>query len=354
MPPEENTGEVGIEQPVQIDRDTPAPAAKPDAAAPEGSPPADKEPKSALEAVTAAFAKQQSEGRPKSEEAVSKDASGEPGVPHDVAAGEGAKEEDLTAGKIPKPEWDALPASTKKRITQFRERVSALDRSVTELSPKARTYDELTVWMGRNALSQEDFVGALEVAALLKSDPLAALKRLSPIIEQLRAHAGETLPADLQKDVADGVISAAHATELARLRAEDARLRSQVTARTQADVERDAQASQAAAQQQMVDTVRAWEGRWKASDPDYAKKSERVWERMVTIMSQKGLPQTPEASVALAEEAKKHVETWLDGLMPAKRPMAPVNGSGNAANTVPVPQTALDAVKLGLARANAN
>lgn len=313
------------------------------------TPAADDKPKSALDAVTQAFKKSQEDTGTKvtapGDPAAPK--TGETTPPADAAGGP-----DLMA-KIPKEEWDALAPSTRVRIQKFREKVSTLNTAVETLGPKAQIHDEIATWMGKSGVTQEDFVGALEVAALFRSNPLEALRRLEPIIEQLKQYSGDKLPEDLQKDLDKGVISEDRAKELARLRNEEARQRGAVTARTQADIEIEQRQQHEAVVQRVVGSAKSWEDRWKASDPDYPKKISFVRDRISNALQQQGYPTDPAAVLKICDDAKKAVETELSGMLPAKRSMTVIDQSGRARDASAPPTSALDAVTRGLAAAAA-
>ena len=321
--------------PADTPADTPAGSAATDTT--------DEAPKSALDAVTKAFAASQ---EPKT-------------APPDVDAA--AKTGDQPAveapadimGKIPKSEWDAMAAPTRTRIQQFREKVSALNTSVEAMTPKAKIHDDLSSWMSKTGVTQDDFVGALEVAALFRTDPIEALRRLEPVIEALKKHSGDALPDDLSQEVNDGIISAERAKELARLRSEETRLRSQSTARSQADVQNEQQTQHQANIQHATDSVKSWEDRWKTSDPDYPKKSPLVWDRISAKLHENGYPTDSTTVLKICNEAKTHVETHLSGMFPVKRAINPINQSGNASNASARPSSSLDAVTRALEAANA-
>lgn len=311
----------------------------------------DKGPKSPLEAVRQGFEKLKATEKPVAAEPGADSSTAQLGK--DGTEAKPATQDDLISTKIPDEEWKAIPAVTRQRIQQYRKRVSELNVSVQGMTPKAATYDNLSSWMAKSNVSQEGFIGALELEALLKSDPLAALNRLRPVVVQLAQLAGEILPDDLQDEVDKGTINVDHAKELVRHRNEAARLNGQVTQRTQADRDREVATQAQGMKAALTGAIATWEAKQKTSDPDYPMKSERIWERMQSVAATQGWPNTPDGMIKLAEKAKVDVDAWLGKVNPGRKNIVPIHGSGAVANANAVPKTPLEAVQLGISMANA-
>jgi hypothetical protein len=111
---------------------------------------------------------------------------------------------------------------------------------------------------------------------------------LQPVMRDLQGHVGEILPADLAKEVEDGTISEERAKELARAAREAS------AAQTPGRAAQRAAARRRRARWQdnhtkITSSIKGWEDGWKAKDPDYKLKAERVFERMVVLMQGKDI-----------------------------------------------------------------
>ena len=261
--------------------------------------------------------------------------------------------EDLT-GRIPNDEYTALQPKTRARIKEYRARLTELDERVKGYEPKVQSLEQLQQYLQVSNLSQEDFVESLEVARLIKSDPAAAYQRMQPIIEKLQGHVGERLPEDLAQAVQEGSLSDDYAKQLARERAERTRLSGTRTERDQRDTEfRQAQQAQDT-NQRTVDAVKALEATWQSTDPDYKLKSERVWERMQSIMQREGKAPTPEYITEVAKKAKQDVDAWIKQALPGRREMRPTPDANDAPHSaVAEPKSPHDAARNALHRARA-
>jgi hypothetical protein len=273
--------------------------------------------------------------------------------PETAAPAADASGVDLTRERIEAAEWRSLPEKERQRITQFRNRLKEYGGVIQSMTPKAKTYDDLTTWMGSSGVTQDDFVGGLQIIALLRTDPVKAWEALQPVIADLRARIGDELPDDLRKSVDEGVISEAHAKELALARNERARLEAAARNRDSAELVRNEQAEVQAAHDGIRKAIEGWETAWKASDPDYPKKAERVWEAMFTAMEaarNQGKPITQASVLEIAKAARTKVEGWMTGFVPAARPKTPVTTNGSGAATVKQPSSALEAARLAMGR----
>lgn len=303
-------------------------------------------PKSSLDAVMKALAKPEPAAEaPKLEPAAAATA-----IQDKKAAGEGEKD------FIPEAEYRKLTPVVRQRISNLTEQRNTARDQVRDMAPRAKTSDDIVAYCQKNRVSPDDFQFGLHMMALVRNDPNKAWEALQPLVKDLQAHVGEILPADLTKEVEAGTISEARARELAAARRESARLAE--TRKVEGEERTRSEASRTYDEnvKKNTDSVRTWEESWKAKDPDYEKKRERVWERLMVLINdavEQRKPLTPELSVQLAEKAKGDVEKWLSELMPKPREIRPGPGStggGSAASssTGKQPSSALEAARLAL------
>lgn len=314
----------------------------------------DDKPKSALDAVLK----------------VMKPAASAPAAPaigdkKDEKAAEPTEQEHKVAGEgekdwISRDEYAKLAPVVRRRITNLTSQRNEARDQVKSFEPKAKTYDDLVSYCNGSKVSSEDFQYGLHIMGLVRTNPAQAWKELQPLINDLQAHVGEVLPADLAKEVDDGKISEERAKELAATRRERARLEADRQSSTENSRRETAERNYQDAVNKQTESIKTWEQTWKAADPDYDKKKERVWERMVTLLNtatefgRKVLP--PEETVKLAEQAKKDVEGWIAGLLPKPREIRPgpgaSGGGGSSANTSTqkTPTSALEAARNALSK----
>lgn len=245
-------------------------------------------------------------------------------------------------GEEPKPE--SLHPKTQHRIR-------SLVAQTKELTPKAQNWTQLTQWVEQNGLTQQEFEGALELMALLKHNPVEAHKRLQPMLQQTARFVGEALPDDLQEAVDQGRVSEDAARELAARRAQDDFRRQRETEQAARQREQQAYEQQQQQVQQAAQAVgaavTAWEGEWKQTDPDYARKQPLVSQAVSHLIATRGAPATPEAAVALAKEARERVEEHLRTFLPKPRHQVPPTG-GSSARAAAAPSNSLEAAKRAL------
>lgn|SRR3990167_1477114 len=263
---------------------------------------------------------------------------------------DGGERAELT-GKIPKPEWDALPPREKQRITQYRTALKERETRIAQIEPAAQSYDGIVKYCTENKVSPENYRYTLGLVAAINNDPVRAWNSLQPIITYLRKQIGEELPADLAGRVEKGELSEDAARELARTKAEAERSNARLVERNTADVRARAEGERIANAErehaEITTKLSGWEQQWKSTDADYPKKWPHVWKRMqpeLAALIATGKPVTVKTVTEIANRAKEDVEEVLGLSVPARREIRPVNGSGPS-NARPVPKTSFDAVK---------
>lgn len=239
---------------------------------------------------------------------------------------------------------DAKPEGDEKKGAPARVKELLAERA--ELAPRAESFDQLQNWVREKGLSQEDFAGALEITALTKSDPHAALARLKPIYEALQKVAGDILPDDLAAKVKDGSLDEASARELAQSRSKAAISEANQKRTTEAEQRRrEAEAAEAQAREVATATT-AWEADWKKTDPDFSHKIPFVIAELKAMWATGDIPANKEAAVAQAKKARETVEARLRQMMPAPAQKTVVTGGSNPGAMLPVPKTSIEAMRM--------
>lgn len=159
--------------------------------------------------------------------------------------------------------------------------------------------------MQANRISGDDLRGMLEIGALMQSNPAEALKRLKPIYEGLGQLTGESLPADLEAQVASGKITPDVATKLAKAQAEGRLLQMQR--------EQEQAAQRQNNQQQLVSALSEWAGTKQRTDLGF-KPGTPLWQMVddrLQVMSMRTPPRTAQEAVRMAEQAYLDVKKVL-------------------------------------------
>lgn len=243
-------------------------------------------------------------------------------------------EEQEPSGQGPDVPGKPIPYERFQQVIQERNEVR---QQLTDLQPKAEMHERLIQYCQENNISNDDYAQALEIAALLKNDPTQAWARLKPIVEGLGVLSGDTLPADLAKDVEEGALTQERAKEIAQLRAQaQFREKSQkVSAEQQARKQ----------QQDFVQSVHkawtSWDASKRKANPDFKPGGNGLWElvndrltAMGSALGPDGKPlhpiRSPQDAVKLAEEAYNFVMKTAKKFTPvagARRALSS-NGSG--------------------------
>lgn len=279
-----------------------------------------------------------------------------------------AKAADETPGETDK---DAKPAAedpdkltaedrTAKEKTQARiqellddrkglnEQVASLTKERDALKPEADGYRTIQAFMRDNGLSAQETGNAIRIAALMKSDPRAALEALKPMMADLAKTSGDTLDGDLSEDVRLGRITQQRAAEIQRGRA-DAKLHQQrEQRRTEEQQERDRQA-EADRLQKQVDGFKSLGNSLAAqraqTDPDWKQKEPLVADKLKAEIATKGLPKDDDELRERFNRAVTEVTTYLSGIVPKPKPTAasPSSASSSTGSAKPAPTSAHDA-----------
>lgn len=228
-----------------------------------------------------------------------------------VEAKEGSEETDETKetdedGK-PKLGDENLPFNKHPRFQELIKERNEFKQKIEQYDPAIKRDAALSDYCQKNGITNDEFVNAMEVAALLHNEPKKALETLKQYVETLELTLGNKLPADLQKEVEDGILSEERAKELANLRVKSQGLE-YTGKKSEAQVVQERQKSIATA-------VNSWEASKKTSDPAYDKKYPLI-ERAFVAACSLTPPRSPAEAVALVEKAYAEVNTALGTLVP--------------------------------------
>lgn len=229
---------------------------------------------------------------------------------------------------------------------ESKEKLTQLTAQVEQATVEAGQYRKFVDFLDENRLSQEDANNLFYIGALMRNDPVKALEVITPYYQTLLQMTGNVLPPDLQAQVKQGYITKEAALELSRHRA---------TGKTkeviQSERESHQQQQDADRQQKTVASMQSaisdWEKQWSSSDPDYAKKKDRVLDRveLLLVRAQKNgaLPKTVDEAIKLANQAKSEIEVDFKQFKPRKE-VRTVDG-GSSASNLPDPKNTADVIR---------
>ncbi len=295
-----------------------------------------------LDAVKAAIAPKDATPASKSTDTP---ADGDP----DSKPAEAAEDDALSEAEV-----KALSVRTQQRFSKLTKNLKAASAEVQSLKPKAEEFDKIDTFVRNAGLSPQDVAGTLEIAAMLRSSPANALARLEPIVAQLRATVGETLPADLQQKVDTGYLTEADAKTLAKAQAGERLATQRITALSE---QQQASARDNEFRTLTTDTVSkvtSWEATQAARDPDWHLKRDNVAELVELAIERKTRelrrPYFPTATEAiqLSADALKTVNGRFKSFGPRPTAITPISNGGASPRSIAVPKNMLDVVKLNV------
>ena len=305
------------------------------------------EPKSPLEAVKAVMDR----GRAADAKAAGATTSATTQTQAAGAQQQGRQQQQQAAGdgRLTDEEFKALPEKAQKRFHALFRESQTFKANFEKQQPVVQAWNDLQGWARKANISEDEFTFGLQFIANVRNNPAQAWDMLQPVLQVLQRHVGEVLPQDLQAEVDAGTLTRERAQELAKTRAERARLQEQERRHGAEEQQRLEAERQRTFTAEVTRAISGYESQWKGSDPDYPKKSQRVWERMQSIMAAEGRPANPAAAVVLIKRARKEVEDWMGTFIPPAKPKETLPAGGSAAQTRIDPKSPLEAAKLGLA-----
>ncbi len=228
---------------------------------------------------------------------------------------------------------------------ESKEKVTELGTQLEQANVEAGYYRQFVGYLDENRISQDEANQLFHIGALMKNDPQQALDMIAPYYNELLQITGNVLPPDLQQQVQRGLITRELALEQSRLR-----MGGQTKQAIEQEKEQHQQTLEQSRQQENIASMQTaiadWEKQWSSSDPDYAKKKDRVLDRieLLLVRAQKdgSLPKTVEDAVKLANQAKGEIEVDLKQFKPRKK-VSTVDG-GSSTQNLPEPKNTRDVI----------
>lgn len=205
-------------------------------------------------------------------------------------------------------------------------------RQLAEVKPRLERLNALEAYRQQNRIDDQQLKQALELTALVNSDPKKAVEQLRTVLTNLEYSAGLRLSPDLQEEVDRGLVTQERAEEIMNLRAE--KEREKITARQSDEVRYNA------AQLEMIKGVNEWEDKTRTLFPDFKPKADKnapdgLYERTVksfTLATIQTPPRSGVEAAALAEKIFQDELTYARRNTPVK-PNTPKVLSSTSAST---------------------
>ena len=237
------------------------------------------------------------------------------------AATKDTNDPESDAEKTANDEWRNNPA-TKAILNERKQARAKLTVALKEMETykgDAAQYRKIQTYLDTNGVMPADAASALKLTALARTNPQQFYEKLMEMADQWGQHLGATLPADLQKDVDEGLISQERATELARTRGQVRVAETQV----QHASERAATSDGAAEMAYRTRLFDNWSSQVAKTDPDLQKKLPMMADRLSQILASEGNPGSPEAAWERLNRAHKEVTERIRAFQPARPATAP-------------------------------
>ena len=182
------------------------------------------------------------------------------------------------------------------------------------------------------------------IMATLRNNPEEGYKLLQGHLERIGNVTGRNLPKDIQEKVDDGFLDEDAAKELSQARANLYREK-QLRKQTQ---QRFTNASASANETQMADAVKLWGEKTLANDPDFSLKQDEFNDRISAIVSERGVPKSPDEVVQIADDAYATINERFKARQPSKQPMRSSTKGKLGGVPVPEPNSMRDIVSQAL------
>lgn len=260
------------------------------------------------------------------------------GVVQELDKTEQKEEGSESKGPVPYERFDEVV----KEKNDFKGRLD-------EWEPLVKAHKSVVDYCQQNGVTAEQYQQALELVALINTNPAEALKRLSPVLENLRGFDGEILPADLAAEVASGDLSDERARELAQLRAQQ-----KLSKRNGAFT---AEQQQRQFEHEVRTSIGAWDSQKRKTDPDYKPKAKEdepdgkyeLVQTKVAAMMQNTPWKTVQDLVRITEQAYQAVNASLQRFIPANAPKKFLNSRTSSTATKAEPKTLKEVVEAAAA-----
>lgn len=222
---------------------------------------------------------------------------------------------------------------------------------------QVKAYQSIDSFCRSHGISVEEYGYWMDVAALSKTNPIAAMEKLKPQLQNLQSATGDVLPKDLQDAVENGDITAEWAKEVAKARTQAAMGQRQ----TQESRQQQAQTRQQQFMTELETGLNNWSQAKSKLDPELKFEAGKppsgklgfVLDRVGSMWRSGAEVNSVADLIALAEKALEAVNKDLKPFVPARNGSTVVRSSQSSTRTTPKaePKTMAEAIRMGAAAA---
>lgn len=226
-------------------------------------------------------------------------------------------------------ELASYKGKTRQRVQELLDARNDARAEVDSLKPKAEQWDRVERFIGENNVSAEEASNALQITAMINSDPAKAFQVLTPIYQELAKRAGMLLPEDLEGEVRSGAISRERALELSRARAGQQTTEQRATREMEQRRQQDEARQNAELQQTLRTASQTWDANRQAKDPDWHLKRDEVARRVEARFMKDGLPSDTAKLLGILDDEVKAVESFMKSFAPKPTRKDPVTAAAS-------------------------
>jgi len=219
-----------------------------------------------------------------------------------------------------------LPFGKHPRFQELVREKNEVKTKLAELTPIAERMRMIEEYCVKNNIDATSYDQALRLAGMIRTNPEGALQQLEEVVASLRVTTGAALPADLQTQVDNDVMTEASAQALAKERISRARAEYQLQQTQQQQMQRF--------QQEVKSSLDSWTAQKSKTDLAFKPKAnasandgkfELVQSQFAALWTAQP-PSSIAEAVNLAERAYANVDRYVASLIPrpvVTRPLTP-------------------------------
>jgi hypothetical protein len=259
------------------------------------------------------------------------------------------------AFRIPDEDFKGLPQGVKQRIGHLNAKAkkaerekSELEAQITPLRDAHERFSTLQNYVKEHDIQPQNVTLAFDaMAKMSRGDFQGFIDAIKPFYDHALQAAGAAIAPDLQQQVDDGYLTEDHAKELTKARVQTQTFKGQAEQFRQRDSQRQEQERQGQQTNDMLAAINNREAQLKASDPDYALKSQAMRSAIQFALENGAVPKTKDDAIRMVNKAYENASASFVKPTPPKatppRPSASTPSRGR-----PEPASTRDAITQAL------
>lgn len=259
------------------------------------------------------------------------------------------------AFRIPDEDFKGLPSGVKQRIGHLNAKAKKAEREKseleTEITPLRDSHERFTTlqnYVKENDIEPQNVTLAFDaMAKMSRGDFQGFIDTIKPFYDHAMQAAGATFSPDLQQRVDDGYLTEEDAKELTKARMQGQTFKGQAEQLRQRDAERQQQERQSQDASNMLSAINSREAQLKASDPDYALKSQAMRSAIQFALESGAVPKTADEAIKMVNRAYENVSaSFVKPTSP--KPTPPRPSASTPPRGKPEPASTRDAITQAL------